>query len=144
MSRARVAALTAVLLVAGGAAPSTAGAAQPPERAADSPVPAVDVRTDRPAPPPLLVEREPRRRGSMPDVLPRGPRAVPMPELLRSGPRPVPIPGPGSEFPFDHPRRGELNDPRDLRGSDGPRGTDGGGSQVIPEELEDTVETLVP
>ena len=139
MSRARVAALAAVLLVAGVAGSSTASADQPPEQhVADSPVPAQKVRTDRPSPAPQLVDREPRRRGSMPHVLPRGPRAVPMPELFRSGPRPVPMPRLGPDIPLDHPRRGE---PRDLRG---PRDTEPDGPQVIPEELEDVVETLVP
>ncbi len=61
-----------------------------------------------------------------------------MPELLRSGPRPVPMPRMSPEVPFDGTLRGELRDPRR------PQGRDSGGTQVIPEELEDAVETLLP
>ena len=130
MRRTKLVAMTCYLLVTSGAGASTASASQPEappvvaspaEQRVQDDVPLLEVRR---------VDREPRRRGSMPYVIPRGPEPVPLPELHRSGPELVPIPRLRSGEPLD-----SLPGHREV----GPQG-----SRVIPEELEDAVETLVP
>jgi hypothetical protein len=130
MRRTQVVALTAVLMVTGGAGAGTASADQPARPTTDPAVPVVRLRADPYLPDPRVVDPESRGLWSMPRVNPRGPRAVPMPELLRSGPRPVPMPQVGPEPPLGD-RRGLPRSPMDS-------------SRVVPEKLEDTMGTLLP
>lgn len=94
MRRTRVALLAGCLLAAGGFGTGTASghelAAHPSIAPAQKPTTA---DPDFPGPDPRVVEPDRRTPGTMPEVVPRGPRSVPMPELLR-GPRSRPVPMP--------------------------------------------------